>query len=510
MKRGWKLLLSALALYLLLLVALVAAEGRSPNGSIRTLWDAVWFSLITMTTVGYGDLSPVTPAGRVLGLIFAMCSIGILTALIGIGLRLLGGQIIPSLRLRWGRRRRWYVFRDENEDAAALGRALRREDPGCLLVFPEGEEHRLAGSDVIRLNASPEQLRRLRGGGTDGCVLFYLGADLWQNYSRAFTASDTGFAVYCMTDVRADDLPANVHLFSRTEALGRSYWREHPLSKNEQCVALLGCGEAGSALLERAILTNVLPDRTGVEYHVFDDSAHFAALHGEIVRAMAPDNIDEDRLIFHAEDWREALDVLARADRIILCWDDDAENLAVSEAMRTWLSLPGEIHLRLHEPVPPLRSFGERERVITPELVMKAALDRQAVLINDLYNRGSASPVSWEAMGWFLRQSNIAAADHLMVKIRYLLDDDSLTDFSPALCRRAWERLQAIRNDEADTLQRAEHRRWMRFHWLYNWQYASARDNARRLHPLLVPYDALAPAERSKDMTPWEILGQLL
>ena len=34
MKRGWKLLLSALALYLLLLVALVAAEGRSPNGSI--------------------------------------------------------------------------------------------------------------------------------------------------------------------------------------------------------------------------------------------------------------------------------------------------------------------------------------------------------------------------------------------------------------------------------------------------------------------------------------------
>ena len=103
MKRSWKIILSALVVYGLLLAALVFVESGAPDASIHSFWDAVWFSLITMTTVGYGDLSPVTAAGRVLGMVFALCSIGILTALIGVGLRLIGGQLIPALRLRRGR-----------------------------------------------------------------------------------------------------------------------------------------------------------------------------------------------------------------------------------------------------------------------------------------------------------------------------------------------------------------------------------------------------------------------
>ena len=86
MKRRLKILLAALAVYIVLLVILVAVESYSPDATIRSFWDALWFSLITMTTVGYGDLSPVTGAGRVIGVIFALCSIGILTLLIGIGL----------------------------------------------------------------------------------------------------------------------------------------------------------------------------------------------------------------------------------------------------------------------------------------------------------------------------------------------------------------------------------------------------------------------------------------
>ncbi|ACN14861.1 putative calcium-activated potassium channel (Kef-type K+ transport protein) [Desulforapulum autotrophicum HRM2] len=47
--------------------------------------DALWWSIVTMTTVGYGDVSPATPGGRVIG-IFVMLSgiglIGLLTATI--------------------------------------------------------------------------------------------------------------------------------------------------------------------------------------------------------------------------------------------------------------------------------------------------------------------------------------------------------------------------------------------------------------------------------------------
>lgn len=46
-------------------VVLLAVEPPAPGASIRSVGDAVWFALVSMTTVGYGDLTPVTPVGRV-------------------------------------------------------------------------------------------------------------------------------------------------------------------------------------------------------------------------------------------------------------------------------------------------------------------------------------------------------------------------------------------------------------------------------------------------------------
>ena len=67
MKKSARIILAALCVYLGLLLLLLAAESTAPEASIRSFGNALWFSLITMTTVGYGDLSPVTPLGRVLG-----------------------------------------------------------------------------------------------------------------------------------------------------------------------------------------------------------------------------------------------------------------------------------------------------------------------------------------------------------------------------------------------------------------------------------------------------------
>lgn len=69
MKRKWKAVLAAVACYALLLGLLTICEGRAPEGHIRTLADAFWYSVVTMTTVGYGDLYPVTITGRLIGLL---------------------------------------------------------------------------------------------------------------------------------------------------------------------------------------------------------------------------------------------------------------------------------------------------------------------------------------------------------------------------------------------------------------------------------------------------------
>ena len=507
MKRSVKLLFTALAVYLVLLLLLVAAEAGSPNASIRSFGDALWFSLITMTTVGYGDLSPVTTAGRVLGIVFALCSIGILTALISLGLSLISGEWIPRLRLRLGKKQRWYAFSEENEDSAALAAALREKDPDCLLLFPAGEKI-ADGANVVRLSCDAEELVRMRGS-RDGITLFLMGPEPRENYTRGLEAVEKGIDCCCMADIAGEGMPAQMELFSPNEAMSRSYWKEHPLKDGERCVVLIGCGAAGSALLERALLTNVFEPGRTVEYHVFADTADFAALHPEIVRALSGEDPEEDRLCFHAESWTQAHTLLARADRIILCMESDEDNFQICETLKRWYGCRAALYAHLAEEVPDFVAFGERSESMRPEFVMKDELNRRARMMNDIYNEGAANPAQWKELSPFLRQSNIAAADHLIVKARFLLGEETLTELTTDDCRRAYARFRQLYETQADLLQKMEHRRWMRFHQMYNWRYAPVRDNARRFHPLLLPYEQLSASEQRKDAYAWEMLGRL-
>ena len=54
-------------IYMGLLALLYFSECRSQDATIRTFGDALWYSLVTLTTVGYGDLTPVTPLGHAVG-----------------------------------------------------------------------------------------------------------------------------------------------------------------------------------------------------------------------------------------------------------------------------------------------------------------------------------------------------------------------------------------------------------------------------------------------------------
>lgn len=57
------------------LVALV--EVPNPDSNIDTAGDALWWTFVTITTVGYGDKYPVTEAGRFVGVLTMAVGIGI-------------------------------------------------------------------------------------------------------------------------------------------------------------------------------------------------------------------------------------------------------------------------------------------------------------------------------------------------------------------------------------------------------------------------------------------------
>jgi len=72
-----------IAVYIFLLYILIFFERATPDGTITNFFDAVWFSMVTITTVGYGDFYPVTKSGRIVGYAFIFVSIGIYGYLIG-------------------------------------------------------------------------------------------------------------------------------------------------------------------------------------------------------------------------------------------------------------------------------------------------------------------------------------------------------------------------------------------------------------------------------------------
>lgn len=71
------------ALYFVLIAVLVASERQASGSSINNFIDAIWYSLVTVSTVGYGDYAPISVIGRIVGLVFILFAILALGLIIG-------------------------------------------------------------------------------------------------------------------------------------------------------------------------------------------------------------------------------------------------------------------------------------------------------------------------------------------------------------------------------------------------------------------------------------------
>ncbi len=71
-------------------------ESQSPEAKITTGRDAFWYSIVTITTVGYGDYYPVTSGGRITAMFIMLAGVGIIGALASILASLLVGSSSES------------------------------------------------------------------------------------------------------------------------------------------------------------------------------------------------------------------------------------------------------------------------------------------------------------------------------------------------------------------------------------------------------------------------------
>ena len=105
------------------------AERSEPATNIDTLGDGIWWAMTTITTVGYGDTSPITPAGRAVG--FALMLIGI-AVFSGVT------ATVASIFSRDDHGTTQTDLQDLRNEIAALRVALERTIP-AIVTTPPGE-----------------------------------------------------------------------------------------------------------------------------------------------------------------------------------------------------------------------------------------------------------------------------------------------------------------------------------------------------------------------------------
>ncbi len=76
-----RFVLAAGLMFLNLTAVVYFYERRAPHGNIRTVGNALWWAVVTLTTVGYGDYTPVTWQGRLAAALLMFVGFGVLATI---------------------------------------------------------------------------------------------------------------------------------------------------------------------------------------------------------------------------------------------------------------------------------------------------------------------------------------------------------------------------------------------------------------------------------------------
>ena len=517
-KKKYRYLTAVIAfvlIYFLLLEVLVICERNNPEAHIQTLGDALWYSLVTLATVGYGDVIPVSTPGHVVGGIFVILSMGLLVALVGSVVSFLTSEGFPMFRLSFMRKRAWYYFADFTSESDTLARDILRRDENAVIIYGIRRDDEIEKPDYpcLFVNVSPARIVAQKRATGEKCKLFFLKENEIGTNLKAMDIHALDADVYASTTSGQEKMSGNIHFFHTYDCCARSYWRDHPLDRNEDNIVIIGFCNYGQAVLERAILTNINDTDFDVTYHVFGDSERFLAIHNKLHLAFGINQRKKgfDSIIFHKEQWVNAHDVIAHADRIIVCEDDVQDGWDDMWQLRRYYNYRGRIDLRTNRTAPGVSYFGTNEQIYTVDQIVRTRLNDAARAMNDLYRKSVEDSLDWDELSDQLKQSKIAVADHLYMKIRILLNGKRVSAIDSENCRVAYEAFCKAKEDpeELDRLRRIEHARWVRFYAYYNWSYGDKRNDKRHENPMIRKYDMLTAGQKAYHDRAWELIGEM-
>lgn len=194
--------------------------------------------------------------------------------------------------------------------------------------------------------------------------------------------------------------------------------------------------------------------------------------------------------------------------QIWICLDNEVESSAMVEALQMLArkclqGQPGE-------PLILNRMAMVQEMLADPEVLLrdKQSIDPMAKVTHENYRRKyqPEGPVGepWEQLSRNFREANRRSAEHLWVKLRAV----GWKQPFPQLPSRA--QAEALIQGNEELLSRMEKQRWNADRYLNGWVYGPVRDNNRRIHNLLVPWEDLDALQQSKDTSNVMLIAELV
>lgn len=283
--------------------------------------------------------------------------------------------------------------------------------------------------------------------------------------------------VYIMLDnvAKQNIEDTNVSIFSSSENSARQLWLDNFPVKSEK-IAIIDFSNVGESVLKYGLLLNIIDPKQLFEYHIFGESSSFRNNHTEM------DKMLPDKIIFHDEKVL-SIESIPDFDRIIICGSEDENISVLSNIIENSPVLPdiyvyspnGDIISSLFG-TDKIHCFGTAEKIATIDMLINEKSHETAKKQHASYVAQNGG-VTWEKLDSFKKYSNISSADYMNVILRLNQNGVPL-----------------------ETLAELEHIRWCRYYYFNNWKYGEVRDDSRRLHNCLMPFDKLSDEEKQKDI----------